>query len=159
MGLCIGKPLSASADWAIAAYSSTNLAKFLSRPAAVLLTKEFGFARTFAEDYELGEELGRGNFGRTYLAKSRKTHSRTQCAVKVISEMTMTTHLALDDVVREVEILKLLRGHKNIVYFIDAYENSQSIFIVMELCQGGDLNDPSPDDMLGGSAPWGGLSH
>jgi serine/threonine protein kinase len=141
MGLCFVKPLAASTDWAIAAYSSSALGNFLSRRSAVLLTKEFGFSRTFAEDYELGEELGRGTFGRTYIASTRKVRGSTRFAVKVISKMTMTTQLAVDDVVREVEILKLLRGHKNIVYFIDAYENSQSVFIVMELCQGGDLND------------------
>lgn len=59
----------------------------------------------------------------------------------MIAKMTMTTQVAVDDVVREVEILRLLRGHKNIVCFIDAYEDDMSVYLVMELCEHGDLND------------------
>ncbi|VAH27927.1 unnamed protein product [Triticum turgidum subsp. durum] len=53
----------------------------------------------------------------------------------------MTTSIAIEDVRREVKILKALAGHKNLVQFYDAYEDNENVYIVMELCEGGELLD------------------
>ncbi|KHN42064.1 CDPK-related protein kinase [Glycine soja] len=53
----------------------------------------------------------------------------------------MTTAIAIEDVRREVKILKALTGHKNLVQFYDAYEDHDNVYIVMELCEGGELLD------------------
>ncbi|KDO53616.1 hypothetical protein CISIN_1g0074582mg, partial [Citrus sinensis] len=53
----------------------------------------------------------------------------------------MTTAIAIEDVRREVKILRALTGHKNLVQFYDAYEDDDNIYIVMELCKGGELLD------------------
>lgn len=45
----------------------------------------------------------------------------------------MTTAIAIEDVRREVKILKSLSGHKNLVNFYDAYEDHDNVYIVMEL--------------------------
>ena len=45
----------------------------------------------------------------------------------------MTTAIAIEDVRREVMILKSLSGHKNLVNFYDAYEDHDNVYIVMEL--------------------------
>lgn len=44
----------------------------------------------------------------------------------------MTTAIAIEDVRREVKILKALTGHKNLVQFYDAYEDHDNVYIVME---------------------------
>lgn len=44
----------------------------------------------------------------------------------------MTTAIAIEDVRREVKILKALSGHENTVKFYDAFEDAQNIYIVME---------------------------
>ena len=44
----------------------------------------------------------------------------------------MTTSIAIEDVRREVKILKALAGHKNLVQFYDAYEDNENVYIVME---------------------------
>ncbi|KAI6693548.1 hypothetical protein NL676_021258 [Syzygium grande] len=51
-------------------------------------------------------------------------------AVKIISKVKMTTAISIEDVRREVKILKALSGHKHLVKFYDAY-----------LCEGGELLD------------------
>ncbi|XP_065028074.1 calcium/calmodulin-dependent serine/threonine-protein kinase 1 isoform X2 [Musa acuminata AAA Group] len=51
----------------------------------------------------------------------------------------MTTAIAIEDVRREVRILSSLTGHKNLVQFFDAYEDEDNVYIVMELCKGGEL--------------------
>ena len=44
----------------------------------------------------------------------------------------MMTDTAIEDVQKEVKILSALSGHANIVQFYDAYEDSCSVYIVME---------------------------
>ncbi|KAK4777492.1 hypothetical protein SAY87_017679 [Trapa incisa] len=106
------------------------------------LDKNFGFSRQFTAHYELGDEIGRGHFGYTCSAKAKKgTLKGQEVAVKVIPKSKMTTAIAIEDVRREVKILKALSGHKNLVQFYDAYEDEDSVYIVMEWCQGGELLD------------------
>ncbi|XP_062166332.1 CDPK-related kinase 7 [Alnus glutinosa] len=108
----------------------------------VALDKNFGFLKHFVAHYELGEEVGRGHFGYTCSAKGRKGSLKGQdVAVKVIPKSKMTTPIAIEDVRREVKILRALTGHKNLVQFYDAYEDDDNVYVVMELCKGGELLD------------------
>nr|XP_034904326.1 CDPK-related kinase 3-like isoform X3 [Populus alba]XP_034904327.1 CDPK-related kinase 3-like isoform X3 [Populus alba] len=53
----------------------------------------------------------------------------------------MTTAISIEDVRREVKILKGLSGHRHLVKFYDACEDANNVYIVMELCEGGELLD------------------
>ena len=44
----------------------------------------------------------------------------------------MTTTITIEDVRREVKILRALTGHRNLVQFYDAYEDEENVYIVME---------------------------
>uniref|UniRef100_A0A6N2K5S3 non-specific serine/threonine protein kinase n=1 Tax=Salix viminalis TaxID=40686 RepID=A0A6N2K5S3_SALVM len=106
------------------------------------LDKNFGFSKQFVSHYELGEEVGRGHFGYTCSAKAKKGSMKGQnVAVKVIPKSQMTTAIAIEDVRREVKIFRALTGHKNLVQFYDAYEDEDNVYVVMELCEGGELLD------------------
>ncbi|CAN6282507.1 unnamed protein product [Urochloa humidicola] len=106
------------------------------------LDKSFGYDRHFAAKYELGKEVGRGHFGHTCLARARKGDMRGQVlAAKVISKAKMTTAISIEDVRREVKILKALSGHSNLVKFYDSCEDAHNVYIIMELCEGGELLD------------------
>ncbi|XP_010550381.1 PREDICTED: CDPK-related kinase 5 isoform X2 [Tarenaya hassleriana] len=106
------------------------------------LDKSFGFSRNFSSKYELGDEVGRGHFGYTCAAKFKKGDNKgQQVAVKVIPKAKMTTAIAIEDVRREVKILRALSGHNNLPHFYDAYEDHDNVYIVMELCEGGELLD------------------
>uniref|UniRef100_A0A2N9IUX4 non-specific serine/threonine protein kinase n=1 Tax=Fagus sylvatica TaxID=28930 RepID=A0A2N9IUX4_FAGSY len=106
------------------------------------LDKTFGYAKNFGAKYELGKEVGRGHFGHTCWAKGKKGELKGHpVAVKIISKAKMTTAIAIEDVRREVKILKALSGHKNLVKFHDACEDANNVYIVMELCEGGELLD------------------
>ncbi|XWS58988.1 hypothetical protein CRYUN_Cryun08bG0081600 [Craigia yunnanensis] len=106
------------------------------------LDKNFGFSKHFMSHYELGEEVGRGHFGYTCSAKAKKGSLKGHdVAVKLILKSKMTTAIAIEDVRREVKILQALTSHKNLVQFYDAYEDDDNVYIVMELCKGGELLD------------------
>lgn len=106
------------------------------------LDKNFGYSKNFDNHYELGEEVGRGHFGYTSAAKGKRGSLKGHdVAVKVIPKSKMTTAIAIEDVRREVKILRALTGHRNLVQFYDAYEDEENVYIVMELCKGGELLD------------------
>jgi serine/threonine protein kinase len=44
----------------------------------------------------------------------------------------MTTAIAIEDVRREVKILRALSGHQNLVRFYDSCEDNLNVYIVME---------------------------
>ncbi|KAI5084133.1 hypothetical protein GOP47_0000302 [Adiantum capillus-veneris] len=89
--------------------------------------------------YNLGRELGRGQFGITYRCIDKVTGEVLAC--KSILKAKLTTKEDKEDIRREVEIMYHLTGHDNIVELKGAYEDEQSVHLVMELCDGGELFD------------------
>lgn len=97
------------------------------------LDKSFGFSKHFVTNFDLGQEVGRGHFGYTCSAKGKKgSFKGLDVAVKVIPKSKMTTAIAIEDVRREVKILRALTGHKNLVQFYEAYEDEENVYVVME---------------------------
>jgi len=91
------------------------------------------------ERYDLGRELGRGEFGVTCLCIDVESNEKFAC--KTISKKKLKTAVDIEDVRREVEIMKHLPKHPNIVTLNDTYEDDDAVHIVMELCEGGELFD------------------
>ncbi|XWS52536.1 hypothetical protein CRYUN_Cryun11dG0079100 [Craigia yunnanensis] len=89
--------------------------------------------------YDLGRELGRGEFGITYLCIDVNSGDKFAC--KSISKKKLRTAVDIEDVRREVQIMKHLPKHPNIVTLKDTYEDDDAVHIVMELCEGGELFD------------------
>nr|CAD1844791.1 unnamed protein product [Ananas comosus var. bracteatus] len=89
--------------------------------------------------YVLERELGRGQFGVTYLCTERSTGLKYAC--KSVSKKKLVSRSDVEDMRREVMIMQHLSGQPNIVEFKGAYEDPQSVHLVMELCTGGELFD------------------
>ncbi|KAD7479209.1 hypothetical protein E3N88_02345 [Mikania micrantha] len=98
---------------------------------------DFGYFKDFDRNYSIGKLLGHGQFGYTYVAIDKANGDRV--AVKKIDKNKMILPDAVEDVKREVKILQALSGHQNVVQFHNAYEDSSYVYIVMELCEGGEL--------------------
>ncbi|EFJ13416.1 hypothetical protein SELMODRAFT_450109, partial [Selaginella moellendorffii] len=91
------------------------------------------------DNYELGEELGRGQFGVIRLCRHRSTGERLAC--KSIAKAKLTSAADVRDVQREIEIMQQLAGNPHIVGLRDVVEDDESVHMVMELCEGGELFD------------------
>ncbi|KAK4791624.1 hypothetical protein SAY86_032037 [Trapa natans] len=100
---------------------------------------DFGYAKDFDRRYTIGKLLGHGQFGYTYVAIDRTSGDRV--AVKRIDKNKMVLPVAVEDVKREVKILQALTGHENVVQFHNSFEDESYVYIVMELCEGGELLD------------------
>lgn len=56
-------------------------------------------------------------------------------AAKKIQKSSLTDQQAIDDVIREVQILKVLKGRPNNVEFFGAFETSKEVIMVLECAQ------------------------
>ncbi|KAL1216717.1 Calcium-dependent protein kinase 30 [Cardamine amara subsp. amara] len=92
-----------------------------------------------SDKYILGRELGRGEFGITYLCTDRETREALAC--KSISKRKLRTAVDVEDVRREVKIMSTLPDHPNVVKLKATYEDNENVHLVMELCEGGELFD------------------
>ncbi|XP_004503656.1 calcium-dependent protein kinase 1-like [Cicer arietinum] len=106
----------------------TSLGRILNRP-----------MEDVRSTFIFGRELGRGQFGVTYLVTHKVT--KEQFACKSIATRKLINRDDIDDVRREVQIMHHLTGHRNIVELKGAYEDRHSVNLVMELCAGGELFD------------------
>ena len=79
------------------------------------LQLNFGYKKDFKEEYELGRELGRGQFGITYEATD--IDSGKVYAAKVLNKANMKSRQAIEDVKREIEIMMKVSIHTHIVSF------------------------------------------
>ncbi|KAJ6308060.1 hypothetical protein OIU76_017769 [Salix suchowensis] len=89
--------------------------------------------------YTFGRELGRGQFGVTYLVTHMETKQHFAC--KSIAKRKLINRDDIEDVRREVQIMHHLTGHRNIVELKGAYEDRHGVNLIMELCEGGELFD------------------
>jgi myosin-light-chain kinase len=94
-------------------------------------------AEDIRERYKIGAILGTGSFGQVRECINNSTGE--SFAVKIIDQNGSLAAWGTTSVARrEVELLSEL-NHPNIVHFIDVYEDSQFMYVVMEKCTGGEL--------------------
>ncbi|KNC97017.1 CAMK/CAMK1 protein kinase [Spizellomyces punctatus DAOM BR117] len=89
-------------------------------------------------EYKTGRSLGQGSYATVKEAVKIKTGEKY--AVKVISKRLMQgrEHMILN----EIEVLKRIsKGHPNIVTLWDYFETPNNLYLVMDLCTGGELFD------------------
>lgn len=98
-------------------------------------------SRNPREDYELGQELGRGKFGTVYRCQERSTGR--QLAAKFVH---LRRREDRDDVEREVKIMSILQ-HKRLLQLYDAYDDgNHEMCLITELVEGGELFERIVDD-------------
>ncbi|WOK95510.1 hypothetical protein Cni_G04217 [Canna indica] len=104
-----------------------------------VLSRDVRSAGAVEEKYALDRELGRGEFGVTYLCMDRDTKELLAC--KTISKRKLRTAVDVEDVRREVAIMRHLPRSPSIVSLREAREDDGAVHLVMELCEGGELFD------------------
>lgn len=82
------------------------------------------------EEYRLERLLGKGGFGRVFLATTRET------GVPVVVKAIPFRDENRLRIAREIKIPRLLSGHKNIATIIKAQRISDTIYIISEYIQG-----------------------
>ncbi|XP_044384069.1 serine/threonine-protein kinase ATG1a [Triticum aestivum] len=86
-------------------------------------------------EYELGEMVGKGTFAEVFRAVHAPTGARV--AVKEIDRRRVDDHVRRG-ILQEMSILGSL-SHPNILRLINTIETGEKLFLVLEYCDGGDL--------------------
>ncbi len=87
--------------------------------------------------FEIGRPLGKGKFGRVYLARDRSTGFI--CALKVLYKSELQQGTGVEKQVRrEIEIQSNLR-HPNILKLYGHFHDSKRIFLILEFAGKGEL--------------------
>ena len=89
-------------------------------------------------DYELGEKLGTGQFGK--VRKARHIISGKEYAVKCIDKTLMEKQKMRTQLKREISITKLIQ-HPRVVQLFEVLASKTKIYLVLELVTGGELFD------------------
>lgn len=87
-------------------------------------------------DFEIGKPLGKGKFGRVYLARESK--SKYIVALKVIFKEQIEKYRLHHQLKREMDIQFILR-HPNILRLYGWFHDSERIFLILEYAYGGEL--------------------
>ena len=86
--------------------------------------------------FEIGKPLGKGKFGRVYLARERSTGF--VCALKVLHKSELQQGKVEKQVRREIEIQSNL-AHPNILRLYGHFHDTKRIFLIIEFAQKGEL--------------------
>jgi serine/threonine protein kinase len=87
-------------------------------------------------DFEIGKPLGRGTFGRVYLAREKRT--KYIVALKVISKQKLTNARSEHQLRREIEIQAHLR-HPNILRMYGYFYDAEKVYLILEHAVGGEI--------------------
>ncbi|KAI9796635.1 MAG: spindle assembly checkpoint kinase [Piccolia ochrophora] len=86
--------------------------------------------------FDIGRPLGKGKFGRVYLAKDRLTGF--VCALKVLHKPELSQGKVEKQLRREIEIQSNLR-HPNILRLYGHFHDSKRVFLILEFAGNGEL--------------------
>lgn len=91
-------------------------------------------------DYILGSNLGTGGFAK--VVQGIHVYTGEKVAIKILNmeKLKKDDKENIKKVKKEIEILKLVK-HKNIIKLYDVINTTKKIYLIMELCEGGELFD------------------
>lgn len=79
--------------------------------------------------------MGSGTYGQ--VVKGKKKGTKQVRAIKIIPKKAVKNHERFK---REIDIMREL-DHPNIIKLYETFEDSRNIYLVMEMCEGGELFD------------------
>ncbi|XP_022233723.1 aurora kinase B [Drosophila obscura] len=89
-----------------------------------------------SRDFEMGAHLGRGKFGRVYLARERYSHYLV--AMKVMFKEELRKGNVQRQVLREIEIQSRLK-HPHILRLLTWFHDENRIYLALEIASEGEL--------------------
>ncbi|KAK6950328.1 Serine/threonine-protein kinase ark1 [Daldinia eschscholtzii] len=116
--------------------TSSEEKEIAERKSAPLIEQPFMPKEFHLGMFEIGKPLGKGKFGRVYLARERT--SGYICALKVLHKKELEQGRVEKQVRREIEIQSNLR-HPNILQLFGHFHDSKRVFLILEFAGKGEL--------------------
>lgn len=86
--------------------------------------------------FAVKEKLGQGSFGAVYLCSSK---DKPDAAMKIVDKSKIKPEVYDKFFSREVDLIKTLKAHPNIIEFYTIFEDPSNYYIAMEYAPNGDL--------------------
>ncbi|KAH7404322.1 hypothetical protein KP509_15G020800 [Ceratopteris richardii] len=90
--------------------------------------------------YIFGTRLSREEHGITYICIDKATEMVYTCRT-IPKRRFVTSDQTKKDLLRELDILKRLKGVPSVVQLVDTFEDKHAVHLIMERCSGGELFD------------------
>jgi aurora kinase len=116
--------------------TTIRISEATDRPEVPLFPQPSASRKFHLGMFEIGKPLGKGKFGRVYLAKERS--SGFICALKVLHKSELAVGNVEKQVRREIEIQSNL-AHPNILRLFGHFHDSKRIFLILEFAAKGEL--------------------
>lgn len=94
----------------------------------------------FSLKYELLKEIGRGGFSTVYQCRDRLDSLIYAVKIVDLRPLRLRERFNPSRLRREVDIMRRLK-HPNIIQFVDVFETSDQLMMIMEYCPGDELFD------------------
>lgn len=94
-------------------------------------------------NYELGEYLGEGSYGKVRAAVDLNT--RDEYAIKILEKRKIKQDDLIDNLRKEIVLMKHI-AHDNVVRLVEVLASNSKIYLVMEIIRGGDMFDKIKDE-------------
>lgn len=115
--------------------NDANSPRYSAGPLLIQPSSRAAFPKQLSDKYRLGEELGRGAYGRVF--RGLDTRTGEHVAIKQLS-LDRIPPTALASIMTEVDLLKAL-NHRNIVKYLGSFRSRSHLYIIMELVENGSL--------------------
>ncbi|CAD8057202.1 unnamed protein product [Paramecium sonneborni] len=100
--------------------------------------KRWCIQQGFANTYKIIEKIGKGNQAEVYSCRYQLGDEKF--AVKQYQKYKLTNRQDKIALLKEISILRQVQN-ENIIHLYEVFENENNIYVVMELLEGGDLQD------------------
>lgn len=130
------KPLPSASTAAQRSSAADEVAQAVAERKSVTLLDQPSVKNFHLGMFEIGRPLGKGKFGRVYLARERT--SGFICALKVLHKSELAQGRVEKQVRREIEIQSNLR-HPNILQLFGHFHDSKRVFLILEFAAKGEL--------------------
>ena len=87
-------------------------------------------------DYEIGETLGTGSFGRVRISKNKKTNEYV--AMKIMKKVEILKSKQADHIANEIKILSMI-DHPFVIKFDGFTQDEKYLYLALELINGAEL--------------------
>ena len=87
--------------------------------------------------YKIIQKIGKGCFGKVYLAQQILTS--TYVALKVIPKTSIKTKNSMKKIKKEVKILKMINNNSNVIKLFEVFDDDNYVYMVFEFVEKGDL--------------------
>jgi serine/threonine protein kinase len=127
-----------SVEEIIVSSNSYNSCRSRSRSTSSTRQKKQNNHQWTLNDFDIGKPLGKGKFGRVYLAREKRSEQQAIVALKMVRKKYVIKSKFENQICREILIHQKLK-HRNVLRCYGYFDNEKTIYIILEYAPNGNL--------------------